>query len=1084
MSGREGSKVTKLVGISVAALLVVSALGLMAVGFASGPSSTVAPASVASTSVPAGGGLRGQATQLASMSPFLQEPAAPIHDASDPLPTSPGCSALPAGSRIGTTTSCGSVGATPGAQASSSAASVGPAVAVPGSSPSVGNGNDWYADAPSGNVIGVVTGTFPAETGVTSEVSATGPGGGPACPVGTSNCYGLQINTNDFPTTYASSGGPISTTGSEQYVYQESGSSAFMGIWVILYGFTSCPSPSPSGFSSWDLDLGNCYAHTPFVSVPAVPVTDLSAVTMTAYANQSGSDALVFCVNPAISGWPVCTGTSASDAIGLSYAWTVAEFNVFGDNGGSQAAFNGGAALQVQTQIATDGGGALVPTCAGAPGVHTVENNNLYLWPCSASSGGILFWEANESYGLSVTPATATVQAGQPVTYSVGFTGFSGVPAPVQLVLASPLPAGVTTSFPVTVTPPTAGLLNLTTSPTTPLGDYTLVVQAEIASLVGDPNPGPIATTEVSLHVYNFTVTISPSSATVVRGVTAAYTVELGLDPGSTVVGVPPIVLAVSGLPGDASASAFNPSGYVLSSPSPTTVPLTVQTAPAPSGSLGDFPFSVTATAQGYPAGATSASATLHIFDFTVGLSPAAESLPQGASTTMTVSVGLLPGSTTFDLPSVSLTLTGVPSGVVAVGFPTSLPIGSSQAFTLETSTVGAYISCPHVSSHGGQDLRHANLAHCDLAGYNLRGDNLQYANLSGADLAGANLSGDNLRGADLASANTSGANFYGDNMQDVDLSAAGPLGVFEIVATGSVDGVSRLGASNLTVLGDQISGDTFFADNLRNANLTGDVAVGTQFKGDSLGGATLARDDLAGATFAFDDLSFADLAGADLAGATLFLDNMPCVDLAGADLVGANAPWNNLVLADLAGADLQGANLQFDNLGWADLVGATLTGLGPATSQLTNFNWANLERANLTGAVCGSPNYISAFGTNTHGLIGVPAACTPPLDPEPGFFPSESSALKHDGVHHSRTESKRSVDVRTPTTRPAAREFSPSGAGATTVVPFAVALTLYLGATAGAIAAVGGFLSRRSRIVGDARPSAESPHPDEGRTE
>jgi uncharacterized protein YjbI with pentapeptide repeats len=947
-------------------------------------------------------------------------------------------------------------GAAPsGALGSGSASPRQPDVAVPGSAPSVGNGNDWYADAPSGTVIGVVTGSFPAEAGITSEVSAVGPGGGPACPVGTANCYGLQINTNPFPTTYPTTGGPISTNGSEQFVYQDSGTSAFMGIWVILFGFTTCPSPSPSGYSSWNLQGGNCYAHSPFVSVPPVPVTDLSAVTMTAYANQSANDAIDFCVNPAISGWPVCTPTSASDAIGLSQAWTVAEFNVFGDNGGSQAAFNAGAALQVQTQIATEGGGALAPSCAGAPGVHTVEDNNLYLWPCGASSTGILFWEANESFGLSATPASATFQAGQPATYSVGFTSFAGTPAPVQLTVVSSLPPGVTQSFPVTVTPPSSGTLSLTTSPTTPLGDYTFTVQSQIAGLGG----GPIATTAVSLHIFNFTVSISPGTQTVLRGVTADYAVQLSLVPGSTLVSVPPIVLSDPGLPADSSLSGFNPAGYVLSSPVPTTVPFAVLTAPAPSGSLGDFLFSVSGTAQGYPSGAASAVAALHIYDYAVAVIPSgqtvlrggdpalyyldltlvpgsstfgvpaellsvtglpsgtpppvfsvpvvtpalggctpplcptltvatepppsgplgdstvtvtgtdpvnggyrsstaglhifdfvsaptpSESLFQGETITVRVSLPLDSGSTTVGLPSVSLALTGLPSGVVALGFPSSLVAGGSQTFTLETASVGSYVSCPQVSNHGGQNLQGADLAHCILAGYDLRGDNLKGANLSGANLSNADLAGTNLKGANLSSANTSGADFQGANMQGVDLTAAGPVGTFTLTVTATVDGGLRLGYSTLTLWGDQLSGDDFHGANLQDADLAGDLAVGANFGG--------------------DNLQHANLGG---------------IDLQGADLKGANLQY-----ADLAAADLQGGDFQGDNLRNADLAGATLTGLGPLTSQLTDFNGANLLGANLTGAVCGTPNYITAIGANTNRIVGVPSTCNPPLDPPAG---------------------------------------------------------------------------------------------------
>jgi uncharacterized protein YjbI with pentapeptide repeats len=944
-------------------------------------------------------------------------------------------------------------------RAASPIASVGPDDVVPGSAPSVGDGNDWYADAPGGSVIGVVTGSFPAEAGITGEVSAVGPGGGPNCAVGTSNCYGLQINTNSFNTTYASSGGPIATTGSEQYVYQDGGSSAIMGIWVILYGFSSCPSPSPAGYSSWDLDLGNCYAHSPFVAVPPVPVTDFPAVTMTAYANQSGNDSLVFCVNPAISGWPVCTATSASDAIGLSEAWTVAEFNVFGDNGGSQAAFNGGAALQVQTQIAAEGGSAIVPSCAGAPGVHTVEDNNLYLWPCGASSSGILFWEANESFGLSPAPASATVQAGQTASYALGFSSFAGVPAPVQLSVVSPLPPGVTPSASSPVTPPGPAVLTLATSPFTPLGDYAVTVQAQIAGLAG----GPIATTTVALHIFNFTVSISPASQTVLRGLAATYDVQLSLDAGSTLVGLPAIVLTEPGLPGDSIVSGLDPAGYVLSSPAPLAVPLGVQTAPAPSGSLGDFPFTVTGAATGYPSGASSAGAVLHIYDYSVAVIPSgqtvlrgadpalyyldlsllpgsssvgvpaetivvsglpagtpsptlsaatitptfagcapplcptltvttagppsgplgdstfsvmgvdptsggvrsstgglhifdfvaaptpAESLFQGESITVTIGLPLDPGSTSVGLPIVSLSLTGLPTGVVELGFPASLVAGGSHTFTLETSSVGAYVSCPAVSNRGGQNLQSANLAHCELAGYDLKGDNLQRANLSGANLSNADLAGDNLQDANLSSANTSGADFQGSNMQYVDLTAPGRIGTFTLTVTATVDGGTRVGHSTLTVWGDPISGDDFAGDNLQYADLAGDLGVAADFGGDNLQYANLAVSDVQAADFQGDNLQY----------------------------------------VDLAAGDVQGADFQGDNLQDADLAGAWLTGLGPLASQLTNFNGANLQGALLAGAICGSPNYITANGANTHGLMDVPSGCTPPLDPPPALSPA-----------------------------------------------------------------------------------------------
>jgi uncharacterized protein YjbI with pentapeptide repeats len=355
-----------------------------------------------------------------------------------------------------------------------------------------------------------------------------------------------------------------------------------------------------------------------------------------------------------------------------------------------------------------------------------------------------------------------------------------------------------------------------------------------------------------------------------------------------------------------------------------STAPVGTASATFTPSSLGLYEWiaNYSGNVNNYPASTVCGSEPLGVFDFTVSLSPAAESLSQGASTTMTVSVGLVPGSATLALPMVSLTLAGLPAGIIAVGFPSSLAIGSSQIFTLETSSVASYVSCPQVSHSGGQNLKTADLAHCNLAGYDLKGDNLQYANLSDADLQNANLAGDNLQYADLASANTAGADFHGGNLQYTDLSSAFPTGTFTLTATGSADGAARSGTSSLTVYGNQLSGDSFQGDNLQYANFAGDLAIGTNFQG------------------------------------------------------------VNLQHADLAGTVVQGADFQGDNLENAVLAGATLTGLGPAPSQLTNFNGANLQYIDLTGAFCGTPNYITATGANLRGASGVPASCNPPLDP------------------------------------------------------------------------------------------------------
>ncbi len=161
---------------------------------------------------------------------------------------------------------------------------------------------------------------------------------------------------------------------------------------------------------------------------------------------------------------------------------------------------------------------------------------------------------------------------------------------------------------------------------------------------------------------------------------------------------------------------------------------------------------------------------------------------------------------------------------------------------------------------------------------------------------------------------------------------------------------------------------------NLPAANLTG-----FDLRGDNLAYADLAGADLAGVSLSGADLAYANLVGANLRGADLDGAQLAYADLAGANLQGVRAGGASLAYADLVGATLSGGRFTGTNLEYADLSGATLTGLGPAFYQVTDFDGADLFGADLSGAVCGSPNYLSASGA-LMGAIGVPAACSPPL--------------------------------------------------------------------------------------------------------
>jgi uncharacterized protein YjbI with pentapeptide repeats len=386
-----------------------------------------------------------------------------------------------------------------------------------------------------------------------------------------------------------------------------------------------------------------------------------------------------------------------------------------------------------------------------------------------------------------------------------------------------------------------------------------------------------------------------------------------------------------------------------------STEPVGTPSAPFTPTQLGLYQWvaSYSGDVNNYPVASACGTEPLGVFNFAVGLSPSAETLTQGASTTMKVSVSLVPGSATIDLPIVSLTLSGLPAGVIAVGFPVSLSIGGAQSFTLETVTAASYVSCPRVANYGIQDLPGADLAHCNLAGYDLAFDDFEGTNFKGANLQGADLAGANLAGADLASANTLGTDFATANLTGANLSSAYPIGVFSLTATGTADGAARTASSLLTVLGDQLSDDSFQLAVLENANLEGDVGVQTDFAQANLVNANLRVGDFVDADFGGADLREVNLQNSRLDGA-----NFALADIVRGDLTGAQAVGADFLSADLATATLNAGQFSRADFHLANLVKADLSN---TTADRANFSGADLVNADLQGGAFFAASFVDA---------------------------------------------------------------------------------------------------------------------------
>jgi hypothetical protein len=179
-----------------------------------------------------------------------------------------------------------------------------------------------------------------------------------------------------------------------------------------------------------------------------------------------------------------------------------------------------------------------------------------------------------------------------------------------------------------------------------------------------------------SLNVFDFTVSVTPSDSTVLRGSSTSYSVTTSVIPGS--VGAPASVgLAVSGLPSDAS---FALSTIAL----PGTAILTINTG---TSSLGDFTLTISGTVQG---GSRSATANLHLYDFTVTASPSSLQVLTTGSNAYSVSVQLVPGSTTVGLPAIALAVNGLPSGATGTFGPGSGTPNFTSTLTITTATVAS----------------------------------------------------------------------------------------------------------------------------------------------------------------------------------------------------------------------------------------------------------------------------------------------------------------------------------------------------------------------------------------------------------
>ena len=170
----------------------------------------------------------------------------------------------------------------------------------------------------------------------------------------------------------------------------------------------------------------------------------------------------------------------------------------------------------------------------------------------------------------------------------------------------------------------------------------------------------------------DFTLGAAPSSATVVNGSSAPYTVTIGSVSGfSGIVG-----FTIAGLPTGATAG-FNPS-TVTGSGSTT---LTISTATG--GPTGAFPLTLTAISGALSHALSPTLVTQGPPDFTLGVTPASISLLAGTSTTAAYTLTVAPVNTFAG--TVNFSVSGFPAGTGASFLPSTITGSGSTSLRINS---------------------------------------------------------------------------------------------------------------------------------------------------------------------------------------------------------------------------------------------------------------------------------------------------------------------------------------------------------------------------------------------------------------
>jgi hypothetical protein len=254
-------------------------------------------------------------------------------------------------------------------------------------------------DAKTGFLIGDASSSFTSETGFVSETdNVTG-----------NEYWTLQLNSENFSTTCASyfSCSGQNVQGWEQFLDVNTPGSigfsdVFIQYWMLNYispTHSSCPTGQLSGGQYWQRNGLDCYLNGPAAQIngalpPPQSASNLKNLGIGGASNlqSSGLDSVAFCYSG------TCVQSNTPDTVLSLYShWYVAESNILGYGGGSQAVFNQGSQttlhLTLQDVLYSSSDKLITyPSCYNLS--YTGETNNLGLGTCTSQYADISFTES------------------------------------------------------------------------------------------------------------------------------------------------------------------------------------------------------------------------------------------------------------------------------------------------------------------------------------------------------------------------------------------------------------------------------------------------------------------------------------------------------------------------------------------------------------------------------------------------------------------------------------------------------------------------------------------------------------------